>query len=256
MILLLAVGFQPDGAWLPGREVAAPETRAPERITFVDAPPATLPPPAEPLRTSPSVPALSQPAGTIAPTAPGVVQPAVPRPGQRVSPAPVLPGDSIGRTGRDGRVPPRAPDARLPDGLTLPPPARAGAPVTECVGPCRGGTAGGVTTRAAPLTGAERDSALRVLEQSIPELARELGRRDAERAAPPPPADPGAIPQLKGASIPVGLPGGGPSKAQRDHDRRVHTENQAALARIQARQDSVARADSLERARRQQRPPG
>ncbi|HEY0972750.1 MAG TPA: hypothetical protein VGE02_17400 [Gemmatimonadales bacterium] len=254
LVLFLALGFQPGSAWLPDGRTLDDSRSVPESITFVDVPPATLPPPAEPLPTSPTTPASRQPAGTIAPFSPNTATPTVPRQGQRVSPAPTLPVDSAGRAGA-GRLPPRPPEARLPDGLTFPPPARAGAPAPDCVGPCLGGVAGGVSTRAAPLTVAERDSALRAMERSIPALARELERRDGALAPASPPADPGAIPQLKGASIPLGLPGGGPSKAQREHDRRVHAGNSAALARIRARQDSIARADSLERARRGRRPP-
>ncbi|HEX5581229.1 MAG TPA: hypothetical protein VFX39_06585, partial [Gemmatimonadaceae bacterium] len=246
---------------LSGSRAVELPTTAPERVTYVDVPPRTLPPPAEPLPTPHTAPAPGHAPGTIAPstpntTTPNVAAPTAPRTGQRVSPVPTLPLDSAARAaGAAGRLPPRAPAARLPDGLTFPPPARAGAPATACVGPCRGGTTGGVNTLPGPLTGAERDSVLRAIGQSVPALAGEMRRR-GEGAPSAAPADPGAIQPLGGVSLPIGLPGGGPSKAQRERDRRVHAENTAALARIKAREDSIARADSLERVRRQQRPPG
>jgi hypothetical protein len=57
------------------------------------------------------------------------------------------------------------------------------------------------------------------------------------------------IPRIKaGASIPVGLPFGGPSRKQRERDRVINAQTMAVLARIYKRADSVAaarRRDSL-----------
>jgi hypothetical protein len=52
-------------------------------------------------------------------------------------------------------------------------------------------------------------------------------------------------PPSGGGGIPVGLPLGGPSRAQRERDRAIHGENMAIMERIQRR------ADSLTAARRQ-----
>jgi hypothetical protein len=71
-------------------------------------------------------------------------------------------------------------------------------------------------------------------------IARAAGR-------PAPPSSAGGI------SIPVGLPLGGPSRAQRERDRAIHVENMAIMDRIRRRADSLAAvrrqrlADSLAR---------
>jgi hypothetical protein len=49
--------------------------------------------------------------------------------------------------------------------------------------------------------------------------------------------------ELAGASIAVGLPGGGPSRQQRERDRRLHARNKAVLQQIEER--ARRRADSL-----------
>jgi hypothetical protein len=106
---------------------------------------------------------------------------------------------------------------------------------------------------APPLTSAARDSALRAMGERV---ARE---GDTKRAGPTlgggpaGAASPAAPPSVGvGVSIPVGLPGGGPTRAQRQRDSTVNADVQARLARLRARQDSIARArrDSLEAARR------
>jgi hypothetical protein len=54
-----------------------------------------------------------------------------------------------------------------------------------------------------------------------------------------------------GVSIPVGLPGGGPTRAQRERARVLDADVSARLARIRARADSLAqlrRRDSVARA--------
>jgi hypothetical protein len=67
----------------------------------------------------------------------------------------------------------------------------------------------------------------------------------------------GQPPQQTGASIPIGLPGGGPTRAQRKRDSILNAEVEARLERVKARADSIeaARRDSIARAQRTQRTP-
>jgi hypothetical protein len=94
---------------------------------------------------------------------------------------------------------------------------------------------------------------LRALGRSVPALARRAGRLSpAERdsilraqgadartgsSSGGPTAGTGA-----GVSIGVGLPGGGPTRAQRQRDSALHADNVARLRRIQ--EQARRRADS------------
>lgn len=102
---------------------------------------------------------------------------------------------------------------------------------------------GSLGTRVPP-TQAERDAAWR---------ATSLAMRAGVGAAPLVTGPGGGGGGGAGVSLNVGLPGGGPSNAQRARDRRVHAENVVLLDRLHARADSIAdarrrRVDSLHRA--------
>ena len=130
---------------------------------------------------------------------------------------------------------------------------------TPCPAPCleRGGaprTAGGAGVLAngktlPPLSRAERDSILRGIAS-----AATRARRDGSSGpvGPVEPSPMGQPPMQTGASIPIGLPGGGPTRAQRKRDSTLNADVAARLARVKARADSIeaARRDSLARATR------
>jgi hypothetical protein len=115
----------------------------------------------------------------------------------------------------------------------------------ESVRAGRGASLAEAARRPVRLSAAERDSLMR-------EAAR-VGRAGGASGALPGGASGGA-----GVSIGVGLPGGGPTRAERQRDSALHADNVARLARIQAqarrRADSTARAhaaaDSAAAARR------
>ena len=145
--------------------------------------------------------------------------------------------------------------------LTFPAPTTAparGAAGTTCQAPCADALTAGARTGPEGLDSAGRAARLRELGASVPELARERGGRLAGNASAGP-TDPGGPPAMGGISLGVGLPGGGPTKAQRERDRKLDAENMAMMARVRARVDPAVadslradsiRADSIARARR------
>jgi hypothetical protein len=100
-----------------------------------------------------------------------------------------------------------------------------------------------------PAPSAEAAARLRLLFGSPDSLSPEakraqiLSQLGAEAAA--------LAPTGTNGSISVGLPGGGPSRAQRKRDSITYAEDLRILHRLQTRADSVkrARADSVKRAR-------
>ncbi|MEP6690460.1 MAG: hypothetical protein ABJD07_04850 [Gemmatimonadaceae bacterium] len=106
-------------------------------------------------------------------------------------------------------------------------PARAGG---ACIGPCSAAAAPAFTWGRpnAPPSRAERDSVLAVVADRV-----------AHSQSPPAARGPGV-------SIAVGLPGGGPTRAQRQRDSTINADVLARMARIRARYDS-ARSDSAQR---------
>lgn len=134
---------------------------------------------------------------------------------------------------------------------------------TPCPAPCleKGGApraAGGAGVLAngktlPSLTREQRDSVLRG-------IAADVARAPRVSSSPVGPREPspmGQPPMQTGVSIPIGLPGGGPTRAQRKRDSTLNAEVSARLERVKARADSIetARRDSIARATRTQRAP-
>ena len=261
LVALLGVGLLPGRRWiLDTRPDAAPPPR--EHLTYVDVEPAPLPA-AEPLR--PPVTSAGRAASPPRPVASPAPAPAT----QRLAPPLGIPDRADTVVGNPGRI--RSPDPRLAAPLGVPAPvgagsARGAAPAPTCTDvPCPGALTSGVSSAPAPLDSAGRAERLQEIGASIPALASQRGKRLAKEAAentphaPEPAADPTRPhPAGVGVSMPVGLPGGGPSAAQRARDRKLHAENQRIMARIRARLDPAVadslRADSLARARRGEPP--
>lgn len=216
------------------------------------------PPPAEEIVYVP-VPA-SPTAPTAAPSPTPAIDAIVRRPAAR--PAEPGPGDAPSSGALQAPTtlfPPSADSARRPAGTApaVPTPRAVFTPV-PCPAPCleKGGaprTAGGAGVLAngkslPPLTREQRDSVLRG-------IAAEVARAPKVSSGPVGPKEPspmGQPPMMTGASIPIGLPGGGPTRAQRKRDSILNAEVEARLARVKARADSIeaARRDSIARARR------
>lgn len=267
--IFMASGLVVRSGWiLPDRAADAPQA---ERLTWVDVPPAALPAPAEP--TVAGAPTAERPASPLpnsaAPRLPGVpstTRPVLP-PFPVAPTAPVLPATSrdtaSGAPAADARRPSTlAPQAVIPHrvpGATLPPPASAGdrlRPNVTCAAPCAGAERVGVGIGGSDLTREEQAEALRALGRAVPGMAAARGKAPA--GAPEPRVnDPNGRKELGGVTLHTGLPWGGPTKAERERDARLHAENKAILARIKTRAESLAVLDSLERARRApgQRPP-
>ena len=183
-----------------------------------------------------------------------------------VAPEPVLPRprtapSSRRASPRDSSVSPVVPIAPSParqrDSTALAPNAAARPTTVEAprvvfpTQPCdldcavrRGAAAGkGVGS----LSAAERDSARREAARRVTDSPRRPTEARVADDAPPT----GASPRQQGVSIPVGLPGGGPTAAQRKRARELDAEVSARLARIKARADSIQRArDSAAAARK------
>ncbi|MFL5578091.1 MAG: hypothetical protein ACJ79S_19240, partial [Gemmatimonadaceae bacterium] len=106
------------------------------------------------------------------------------------------------------------------------------------------GAGGGVD---APLGEAQRDSIRRAVARRAQEGA--AGGGGAPIQDPAAAAANGQPERQSGVTLGTGLPGGGPSNAQRRRDRVINADVSARLARIKARADSVeaARRDSLRR---------
>ncbi|HUF25668.1 MAG TPA: hypothetical protein VMM18_01705 [Gemmatimonadaceae bacterium] len=182
----------------------------------------------------------------FSPFAPSPVEPTLPAPVSGavvesparapVTPRPLEPGTPGGApadtaAATDGPVDPSR--SRSDELLrALRPPGRLGAGVmggagvaparSGCAAPCREAAAAGF----APGTELQRrDSVL-----------RELAEDAAARAGP----------AQRAPGFQVGLPGGGPTAAERERDSILHIEYRTALDRIRARHDS-ARADSVRR---------
>ena len=262
LIVLLGLGLLPGRGWILD-DVATATAPAREQLTYVDVEPAPLPA-VEPVRPN----AATAGGATAAPpraAVPRAAVPPAPAPAtQQLVPPLGVPSGADTVVASPGRA--RTPDPRLAAPFGVPAPVGAGAPrvappaptCTEV--PCPGALTSGLSSAPAPLDSAGRAGRLNHLGASIPALAAERGRRLAKEAAENSPHEPGAPvektrPQAAGGvSMGVGLPGGGPTAAQRARDRRLHAENQRIMARIRARLDPAVadslRADSLARARR------
>lgn len=261
--MFMASGLVVRSGWIVPRtdREAAPA----ERITFVDVPPAALTLPPEPTAagdpTAPAVPTPRPAAPLPFPTAPGAARGAAPtRPAVPAVPVP----PAAPTVSRDTASAAPVPDGRRPSALAprvlipsaplrapLPPPPSAGdrvAPRVDCAAPCLGGTTVGAGVGRRPLTREEEAERLRAIGRSVPGMAAKMGRPSVAPAEGP--RDPGAPKELQGVSVPVGLPWGGPTKAERERDARLRTEYAATLARLRTRAESLAVLDSLERLRR------
>lgn len=217
-------------------------------------PTATSEPPAQPTEHIEFVP-IPRASPPVAP------EPVLPRP--VTVPAPRTAPSSRRASPRDSSVSPVVPIAPSParqrdSSALVPAPSAAARPTTveaprvvfptqPCDLDCavrRGAAAGkGVGS----LSAAERDSARREAARRVTESPRRPTEARVADDAPPT----GASPRQQGVSIPVGLPGGGPTAAQRKRARELDAEVSARLARIKARADSIQRArDSAAAARK------
>lgn len=140
----------------------------------------------------------------------------LPAPGMSLTPPPEMlriPAPGM------SRIPPLFPPAGTPRGF-------------PCIGRCGTGTKRRFGEELPPQTVAERDSVIGAAMAGVP--AR------AGPARPP-------------GTIQIGLPGGGPTREQRQRAAALDADNRARLARIRARLDSAQldslRRDSAERAR-------
>ena len=236
LLLFLTLGLptgnmRRGGLWWVSREQHVPSRR--ERIVYQRLPP---------------------PAVTRAPTAP----PAVRRPARTPAHAPAtaprdarITPDSAKSTRAAARSPSTTsttglsrPDARLtrPTNPTSSP-ERSASPA--CAVPCVDARGADARSLSHTLTPAERDSVLHALSNSVPELAREKGGGNARDSS-----------GVGGISLPIGLPGGGPSRAQRRRDSVNNAHALVILRRLWARADSVREArrrDSLDAIAKQQR---
>jgi hypothetical protein len=234
----VSLGVPGDSSWLSSRTSPVEEPVPDERITYIEATPAPL----EPSTSTP--PVIDRPVPATAPRAAPMAPPRIAAPvAERPVPGRTAP-DSIAAP--TSLVPPRVVPSALP-------------PITAPAASGRGGTAGAASSCAPPcaaaarvgvgapgstgetLTAAERDSILRAIAASVP--AKAAGGVEKQ----------GVKGGMGGVSIPIGLPGGGPSAKQRARDRATFAENLEIMARLKARADSVAAArkrDSTAAARR------
>ncbi len=224
--VLLGTTFEFDRGTL-GPRPADRQLAETSRVTYLRPPEAVVPLPPPPVdRPSPLAPSIETPVRSALPRSPA--------PPRGVPPAAVR--DTSGGTSAAGNAS-RVPSLR---GLPLRPATvpsggvgTAGAPgAAACVGPCAAPTVG-TLERPAALPAAAQDS-----------IRRAMGGDVARRAGPP---------VRPAGSIAVGLPGGGPSRAQRARDRSLHAAITAELDAFRQRRDSIRadsiRADSLRRAR-------
>jgi translation initiation factor IF-2 len=241
-----------------GARVAAPAPAASERIVLAAPRPAPAAPVPRPRADAPATPRapVAAPRALPAPTPAPVATPA--------TPAPRIARDSAAGA-RPARVP--LPAAGAPLEVVRGTIAPAGAPVIEAT------VLDGRITRAvrvpqgtAGFDSAARDFRLRLGGSLGTRIAPTAAERDAawRAASMAMKAGTGAAPLVTapggggggggaGVNLNVGLPGGGPSNAQRRRDRAVHAENVVLLDRLRLRADSVAearrrRTDSLARA--------
>lgn len=243
LVLFLASGLRLTGN---GLEVSARTSQIAmpaERVFYAVTEPAPQPPPAE----GAIMPTAAEPPRTV--RRPSLSAP----PGGR---SPAMP-DSVSPVAGTG-LPVRPSTVELPrlspepaSSLALPKLGDRRAPIATCDAPCGDALVAGPLTGPAGLDSASRTARLRELGESVPELAREGGSRLAGGVGAGP-TDPGGPPVMSGG-IGVPLPGGGPSRAQRARDRKLHAQNMRMMARVRARvdpavADSLARADSVARA--------
>jgi hypothetical protein len=215
-------------------------------------PAATSEPPAQPTEHIEFVPIPRA-------TPPVAAEPVLPRPATVT--APRTTPSSRRASPRDSSVSPRVPIAPSParqrDSSALAPNAAARPTTVEAprvvfpTQPCdldcavRRGTAAGKGVGS--LSAAERDSARREAARRVTDSPRRPTEARVADDAPPT----GASPRQQGVSIPIGLPGGGPTAAQRKRARELDAEVSARLARIKARADSIQRARDSAAARKQ-----
>jgi hypothetical protein len=247
-VVLGALRVRELPAWL--RDVAP----APEQVTLTVAPSPTVTAPRELPRTSPS--AVESPRLERA-------TPVAPRGDALVTPAPPAAPRDTGGAARGVRPPTTPPPIPLRPAITplpstplVPPAPAVGTGVGEL-----GERTTGLARRPMP-----RDSAYGLWRRGIeratvggaaPPIVPSDAERDArwreKSAASRNTTGPQPL-QKAGVTVGVGLPGGGPSNAQRARDRATHAENLTVLARIRTQGDSIIaarrRADSLAAARR------
>lgn len=228
--------------------------RPPEAVTYVDVAPPLAEPTPTPAGARSGAPALPP---LVAPTRPAA--PALPAPRARSGLPPVATSrDSSVGTAR-GAAPARVPPAALPRGPAFPVTPRVErAPTATCAAPCSGALSSGARLPAPPLDSAARAQRLREIGESVPALAARRPRGDVVGAPGGPPGDRTRPQAAGGVSIPIGLPGGGPSAAERRRNRELDAQITGSLARVRARldslhADSVRKADSARKAR--EKPP-
>lgn len=173
------------------------------------------------------------PSGIVPPTSPARDR-ATPGGGATpLLPAFVPRADSSGGGEPATGAPARVPGARELFGspavraLCLPPEC-GGRGVTVAAG-AGGGAGPGIVFP--PMSKAERDS----IARAVITAAAAAGGSESHPASSLPP---GAV----GVSLPVGLPGGGPTRAQRERARALDADVSSRLARIRARTDSIVAA--------------
>lgn len=253
LLLLLSIGLSARGVRYGQLVVdagARPQPTRPEQLVFE-----TLPAPSVSTASpapSPAARPTRQPA-TSRPVRP----PATPPSRARTVP------DSGSSAGAAERPTPSIPTATpLPTprfSLPASPTPTRGTDATPCTAPCLAAARVGVDVPNRTLTRAERDSMLQALSASIPAAAAAAGSGDDMARSPIVPPRPGGLGRatpVGGTSIPVGLPGGGPSRAQRQHDSTVNAHVLPILERLKRRADSVLaarRRDSLEAISKQRR---
>lgn len=232
LILFLAVGLPagPAGRAITTRVAERrPERAQPEQLIFQTLP--SSPAPAEQAITPPPAPAARRPERA---------RPAPPAPSRVVPDS----GVSAGGSGQPSR--PAAPARIVPPAILAPPRGEetgepSAAPPASCAtGPCVERAQIGAKRPEHTLTRAERDSIIESIGRSIPGLANETPSRGTELSG------------MGGISLPIGLPGGGPSREQRKRDSTINADVTARLRRVWARADSIAaarRRDSLEAAK-------
>lgn len=240
-LLFLSVGLptatvRPARTWWSSAQLREPVR--PEHLTFQ-----TLPPPSPSAHAAPvEPPRSSAPAETTRPipTAPPLTTHqartrAVPPSRARYAPDSARAPSVQARPAAPNTLPrPTSPLAPPVASTPASPSTGIGAASTCAV--CVAGVRAGVAAPQHVLTQAERDSMLQAMDASIPAEAGDVGGSHATGG-------------MGGISIPIGLPGGGPSRAQRKRDSTIDAHVQVILGRLKVRADSALAArlrDSLE----------
>lgn len=114
--------------------------------------------------------------------------------------------------------------------------------------PGASGESGVMRRTGPPLTDARRDSLLRVMEDRIARATRMANENRPSNGTPPAGDNGGFGPtqQTGGGSISIGLPGGGPTAAERRRDSTAHAAGRRQIGRLDLRADSLRR-DSVRR---------